>query len=74
MAKAKYEILKEDSSYYGEIPGFEGVYANAIDLETCRNELEELLEEWLFFRISRNMSVPTVNDMKLKIIKIAVSI
>ena len=74
MAKAKYEILQEDSSYYGEIPGFEGVYANAIDLETCRNELEELLEGWLFFRISRNMPVPTVNDMKLKIIKIAVSI
>ena len=32
MAKAKYEILQEDSSFYGEIPGFEGVYANAKDL------------------------------------------
>jgi len=74
MVKAKYEILQEDSSYYGEIPSFEGVYANAIDLETCRDELEEVLEEWLFFRISRSMPVPTVNGMKLKINKIAVSI
>jgi predicted RNase H-like HicB family nuclease len=74
MVKAKYEILQEDSTFYGEIPGFEGVYANAIDLETCRDELEEVLEEWLFFRISRNMPVPTVNGMKLKINKIAVSI
>jgi len=74
MVKAKYEILQEDSSYYGEIHGFQGVYANAIDLETCRDELEEVLEEWLFFRISRNMPVPTVNGMKLKINKIAVSI
>ena len=72
MVKAKYEILQEDSSFYGAIPGFEGVYANAIDLETCRDELEEVLEEWLFFRISRNMPVPTVNGMKLKINKIAV--
>ena len=72
MAKAKYEILQEDSSYYGEIPGFEGAYANAIDLETCRDELKEVLEEWLFFRIFRNMPVPTVNGMKLKINKIAV--
>ena len=72
MVKAKYEILQEDSSYYGEIPGFEGVYANARDLETCRDELEEVLEEWLFFRISRNLPDPTVNGVKLKINKIAV--
>ncbi|MCG2791002.1 MAG: UDP-3-O-acyl-N-acetylglucosamine deacetylase, partial [Actinomycetia bacterium] len=55
-----------------EIPGFDGVYANAIDLEICRDELEEVLEEWLFFRISRNLPVPTVNGVKLKINKIAV--
>jgi predicted RNase H-like HicB family nuclease len=60
MANAKYEILQEDNSFYGEIPGFNGVYANAIDLETCKTELEEVLEEWLFFRISRNLPVPTV--------------
>ncbi len=72
MANAKYEILQEDNSFYGEIPGFDGVYANAKDLETCTAELEEVLEEWLFFRISRNLPVPTVNGLKLKINKIAV--
>ena len=72
MAKAKYEILQEDNSFYGEIPGFEGVYANAKDLETCRDELEEVLEEWLFFRISRKLPVPSINGLKLKINKIAV--
>ena len=72
MAIAKYEILQEDNSFYGEIPGFDGVYANAKDLETCKIELEEVLEEWLFFRISRNLHVPTINGLKLKINKIAV--
>ena len=72
MAKAKYEILQEDNSFYGEIPGFEGVYANSKDLETCRDELEEVLEEWLFFRISRNLPVPFINGLKLKINKISV--
>jgi len=72
MVKAKYEILQEDNSFYGEIPGFEGVYANAKDLETCRDELEEVLEEWLFFRISRKLPVPSINGLKLKINKIAV--
>ena len=72
MAKAKYEILQEDNSFYGEIPGFEGVYANAKDLETCRAELGEVLEEWLFFRIYRNLPIPSINGLKLKINKIAV--
>src|SRR5262245_1854078 len=29
MRRATYEILPEDKTYYGEIPGFQGVWANA---------------------------------------------
>ena len=54
MKKARYEILPDDNTFYGEIPGFDGVYANADTLEGCREELEEVLEEWLLFRISRH--------------------
>lgn len=61
MKKAKYEILKDDNTFYGEIPGFNGVYANSNTLEKCREELEEVLEEWLFLRISRNLPIPVVN-------------
>jgi predicted RNase H-like HicB family nuclease len=57
MRKAKYEILQDDDSYYGEIPDFSGVYSNADSLEKCRDELEEVLEEWLFFRISRKLTI-----------------
>jgi predicted RNase H-like HicB family nuclease len=39
MRLAKYEIL-EDHTYYGEIPGFQGVWANADSLEACREELQ----------------------------------
>lgn len=45
MRQAKYEILSDDGSFYAEIPGFQGVYANAETLEDCRNELAEALEE-----------------------------
>lgn len=38
MRRATYEIL-DDGTYYGEIPGFQGVYANAKTLEACREEL-----------------------------------
>jgi predicted RNase H-like HicB family nuclease len=67
MRKAKYEILKDDKTFYGEIPGFDGVYANADTLEACRDELEEVLEEWILLRVSRKLSLPQVDGMELKI-------
>lgn len=56
MERAQYEILSDDGSCYGEIPGFQGVYANADTLEACPRELEEVLEEWILFRVSRNLA------------------
>jgi predicted RNase H-like HicB family nuclease len=67
MKKARYEILQDDNTFYGEIPGFDGVYANAKTLEACRDELEEVLEEWILFRVSRNLRLPQVNGIALKI-------
>ena len=67
MRKAKYEILPDDGSFYGEIPGFDGVWANAETLEACREELEEVLEEWLLLGISRNHPLPVVDGIELTI-------
>ena len=58
MRRARYEILSDDGAYYGEIPGFDGVYGNADTLEDCRDELEEVLEEWILFRVSRHLPWP----------------
>lgn len=69
MKKARYEILSDDNTFYGEIPGFAGVYANADTLERCRDELGEVLEEWLLFRVSRNLPLPVVDGIKLAIKK-----
>jgi predicted RNase H-like HicB family nuclease len=69
MKHAKYEILEEDNCFYGEIPEFQGVYATAQDLETCRNELAEVLEEWIFFRIYKHLELPEVDGYKLQIIE-----
>ena len=70
MRRAHYEILEDDGTYYGEIPHLEGVYANAETLEACRDELEEVLDEWVLFRISRNLSVPVVDGMDLRVHKV----
>lgn len=65
MHRATYEILPDDGTFYGEIPGFQGVYANAATLEACRDELEEVLEGWILFRVSRNLPLPIVDGMSL---------
>ncbi len=66
MAKAEYEILSDDGSFYGEIPGFQGVYSNADTLEECRKVLEEVLEEWLLLRITLDFGIPVVDGLDLK--------
>lgn len=71
MRQAKYEILSNDGTFYGEIPGFEGVYANATTLEECREELEEVLEEWILFRVSKNLSLPIAGGIELSIKDVA---
>lgn len=67
MRKAKYEILEGNEGFYGEIPGFQGVWANGKTLEKCREDLVGALETWLLFRISRGMKVPAVGKHKLSV-------
>ena len=57
LKEAKYKLLK-DGSYFGEIPGLKGVWANAKNLEDCREELRSALEDWLLFKIRDGDSIP----------------
>ncbi|MDP3947719.1 MAG: type II toxin-antitoxin system HicB family antitoxin [bacterium] len=50
LKEARYKLLK-DGSYFGEIPGLKGVWANAKNLEDCRKELHEVLEDWLLLKV-----------------------
>jgi len=70
LHRATYRVL-EDGSFSGEIPGFDGVWANAGSLEACREEIEEVLEEWILFRVSRQLPVPAVDNIELRIREVA---
>lgn len=71
IKKAEYKKL-QDRSWYGEIVGFQGVWANASTLEECRSELIEVLEEWLFLKIKDNDPIPNVDGINIKMRKEAV--
>ena len=64
MRLAKYEIL-EDGQYYGEIPGFQGVWAQAENLEACREELQSALEDWLILGLRMGHKLPVVAGIQL---------
>jgi predicted RNase H-like HicB family nuclease len=71
MRHAHYEILTDDGSFYGEIPECNGVYANAPTLEECREQLEEVLEEWVLYRVHKNLPLPVIEGHTLEIKEVA---
>lgn len=54
---ARYKLLK-DGSYFVEIPGLSGVWANGKSVESCRKELREVLEDWLLLKVQDRETVP----------------
>jgi predicted RNase H-like HicB family nuclease len=64
MRRATYEVLP-DGTFYGNIPGFQGVWANAAALEGCREELQEVLEGWMLLRVSNHLPLPEIDGIKL---------
>lgn len=57
LKTARYKLLK-DKSYFGEIPSLRGVWASAKSLEECRQELQEVLEDWLLLKVQSRESIP----------------
>ncbi|MGH7598811.1 MAG: type II toxin-antitoxin system HicB family antitoxin [bacterium] len=71
LCLAKYEILPDDGTFFGEIPGFGGVYANAKTRMACREKLQEVLEEWILLRVSQNLALPILDGIELAFKKVA---
>jgi predicted RNase H-like HicB family nuclease len=65
LRKAKYKLLEDGEGFFGEIPGFRGVWANADSLEGCRDELREVLEDWILVRVRLGLNLPVVGGINL---------
>ena len=66
MRKAVYKIL-EDGSYFGEIQGFKGVWADASNLEDCRENLQSTLEDWLLLSVRLDHALPILDGIDINI-------
>jgi predicted RNase H-like HicB family nuclease len=58
LARAKYEIIRDDEPYYGEIPNLKGVWATGRTLEECRKRLSEVIEGWIIIRLKKGLPSP----------------
>jgi predicted RNase H-like HicB family nuclease len=66
LRRSCYKQL-EDRSWFAEIPGFQGVWANADSVEACRAELVEVLEEWLLLKIHDHDDIPALDGLDLSV-------
>jgi len=62
---ASYEIIEDDGSYWGEIPGFQGVWARHATLAGCQRELREALSDWVALRLRLGLNLPELAGMNL---------
>ncbi|MGB0389252.1 MAG: type II toxin-antitoxin system HicB family antitoxin [Ardenticatenaceae bacterium] len=65
MERSHYEIIEDEGTYWGEIPGLQGVWARHATLEGCRRELREALSDWIALRLRLGLSVPVVAGINL---------
>ena len=72
VEKARYKRL-DDGTWFAEIPGFRGVWAQGKTVEACRTELFGVLEEWLILKLRDGEPIPKVGGVTIKIKEVKVA-
>ncbi|MFN3678703.1 type II toxin-antitoxin system HicB family antitoxin [Thermosynechococcus sp.] len=67
LERAVYQFNAEDGLIYGDIPGLEGVRGQGKTVLECREHLCELLEDWIYFHVSRGIPVPVINGIEVPV-------
>ena len=67
MRKAHYEIMEDDEGFWGEIPGFDGLWAAAPTLEECREELFSTLQDWILLGVALHHELPVVDGLNIRV-------
>jgi predicted RNase H-like HicB family nuclease len=67
LARATYEIIKDEEPYYGEIPELQGVWATGKTLEKCRRNLAETVEGWVLLSIAKGLPIPALGEVSIRL-------
>lgn len=64
MRHAMYKTL-DNGTWFGEIPGLEGLWANGPTVEATRDEILSALEDWILFGLLNGFLVPAIDGIDL---------
>jgi predicted RNase H-like HicB family nuclease len=70
LHRASYSVL-ESNVYCATVAGLPGVIATGATLETCRDQLAEIVEEWLLLRVSRGLSIPRLGTARVEVRRVS---
>jgi predicted RNase H-like HicB family nuclease len=68
LHRARYSRV-EDGSFCATVPGLRGVIGTGPTLEACRDQLVEVIEEWILVRVARGLAVPSLGGVKVEVKK-----
>jgi predicted RNase H-like HicB family nuclease len=66
LERAQYQLLP-GGRFAATVRGLRGVIATGDTLEACRRDLAEVIEEWLLVRVSRGLSIPSLDGATVKV-------
>ena len=72
IEKAVYKRL-DNGTWFAEIPGFPGVWANGRTVESCRKELWGVLEEWITLKLRDREPIPKIGGVTVRIREVTVA-
>jgi len=65
LKTARYDIIDNDEPFYGYIPKLKGVWSTGKTLEKCRDNLKNILEEWLLIGLTNKFPIPSISGSKI---------
>ena len=66
LRRARYELV-DGNEFCATVAGLPGIIATGRTLEECRDQLAEVVEEWVLVRVSRRLSVPRLGGVTVEV-------
>ncbi len=68
LRRARYQQV-DGGLFCATVPGLLGVIATGPTLEACRDQLSEVIEEWVLVSVSRGLRVPPLGSTRVEVRK-----
>jgi len=66
LRHTKYEVF-EDGTYMSTVTGLQGVIAIGDSIEECRQDLIEVIKEWIALRLRMGDTIPSIDGLTIDV-------